>query len=68
MYFEALIGCDTVVTVPSATMDAFRDRGEVTSDIIEQDEEGARAVLVVLHEFGISLTEVTEELLEEGAQ
>jgi transaldolase/glucose-6-phosphate isomerase len=68
MYVEALIGCDTVVTVPPATMDAFRDHGEVTADIIEQDEEGARAVLVALHEHGISLNRVTQELLEEGVQ
>jgi transaldolase/glucose-6-phosphate isomerase len=49
-------------------MDAFRDHGEVTADIIEQDEEGARAVLVALHEHGISLNRVTQELLEEGVQ
>ena len=43
MYVEALIGRDTVDTIPPATMDAFRDHGEATPDAIEQDVAGARA-------------------------
>jgi len=66
MYVEALIGRDTVATVPPATMEAFRDHGEVTADVIEQDEEGARALLVALDEQGISLNGITEELVKEG--
>ena len=31
MYVEALIGRDTVDTIPPATMDAFRDHGEATA-------------------------------------
>lgn len=68
MYVEALIGRDTVVTVPPATMDAFRDHGEVTADVIEQDLEGARAMLTALEQHGISLNEVTEDLTKEGVQ
>jgi transaldolase / glucose-6-phosphate isomerase len=68
MYVEALIGRDTVVTVPPATMDAFRDHGEVTSGAIEQDVEGARTLLTVLDQEGISLKEVTEELVKDGVQ
>jgi transaldolase/glucose-6-phosphate isomerase len=68
MYVEALIGRDTVVTVPPATMDAFRDHGEVTSDVIEQDLADARAMLATLEQHGISLDEVTEELAKEGVQ
>jgi transaldolase / glucose-6-phosphate isomerase len=68
MYVEALIGRDTVVTVPPATMDAFRDHGEVTSDVIEQDSAGARAMLATLEQHGISLDGVTEELAKEGVQ
>ncbi len=66
MYVEALIGRDTVATVPPATMEAFRDHGEVTADAIEQDEERARALLVALDEQGISLNGITEELVKEG--
>ena len=68
MYVEALIGRDTVDTIPPATMDAFRDHGEVTPDAIEQDVEGARAMLAELEQHGISLNEVTEELVREGVQ
>jgi transaldolase/glucose-6-phosphate isomerase len=68
MYVEALIGRDTVVTVPPATMDAFRDHGDVMSDVIEQDVEGARAMLAALEQHGISLNEVTEDLTKEGVQ
>ena len=49
-------------------MDAFRDHGEVKPDVIEQDVEGARAVLAALEEHGISLKEVTDELVKEGVQ
>ena len=45
LYVEALVGRDTVNTIPPATMDAFRDHGKVSADAIEQDVEGARAML-----------------------
>ena len=48
MYVEALIGRDTVDTIPPATMDAFRDHGKATPDVIEQDVAGARAMLAEL--------------------
>ena len=50
MYVEALIGRDTVDTIPPATMDAFRDHGEATPDAIEQDVAGARAMLAELED------------------
>ena len=68
MYVEALIGRDTVDTIPPATMDAFRDHGMAMCDVIERDVEGARAMLAVLKEHGVSLNEVTEELITEGVQ
>ena len=68
MYVEALIGRDTVDTIPPATMDAFRDRGQVAPDAIEQDVAGARMVLAELEDYGVSLKEVTEELIKEGVQ
>ena len=68
MYVEALIGRDTVDTIPPATMDAFRDHGEVKPDAIEQDLAGARDVLAELEEHGVSLKEVTDELVKEGVQ
>ena len=49
-------------------MDAFRHHGEAKCDAIEQDIEGARAMLAELEEHGVSLKEVTEELVTEGVQ
>ena len=68
MYVEALIGSDTVDTIPPSTMDAFRDHGEVVTDSIEQDLAGARAILAELERRGISLAQVTTELVPEGVQ
>jgi transaldolase/glucose-6-phosphate isomerase len=68
MYVEALIGRDTVDTIPPATMDAFRDHGRAMHDVIEQDVAGARAVLAELEEHGVFLREVTEQLVKDGVQ
>jgi transaldolase/glucose-6-phosphate isomerase len=68
MYVEALIGRDTVDTMPPATMEAFRDHGEATPDLIEQDVAGARAMLATLEQHGISLNDVTNELTRDGVQ
>jgi transaldolase / glucose-6-phosphate isomerase len=68
MYVEALVGRDTVDTMPPATMDAFRDHGKVTPDVIEHDVAGARAILAELEQHGILLKEITEELVTEGVQ
>ena len=68
MYVEALIGRDTVDTIPPATMDAFRDHGEAEQDAIERDSEAAHAAIAELESHGISLKEVTKELVENGVQ
>jgi transaldolase len=64
-YVESLIGPETVNTLPSATLKAFRDHGRVRLSIEENlEEEGA--VLARLEEVGISLDEVTQQVLDEG--
>ena len=68
MYVEALIGRDTVDTLPPATMDAFRDHGDVRPDAIEQDVSAARRVLEDLAQHGVSLPAVTDMLVAEGVQ
>ncbi|MDA2937366.1 bifunctional transaldolase/phosoglucose isomerase, partial [Acidobacteria bacterium AH-259-A15] len=65
LYVESLIGPDTVNTVPPATYTAFRDHGQV-SLTLEEDLDGASQTLADLKEVGISLDEVTEELLAAG--
>jgi transaldolase/glucose-6-phosphate isomerase len=67
LYVEALIGPDTVNTLPPATFTAFRDHGRVRPTL-EEDIKGARQTLISLAEVGIDLREVTAQLLEEGVR
>jgi transaldolase len=64
-YVEALIGPDTVDTLPPQTIEAFRDHGRVAPRLEEGLDE-ARATLKQLAEVGISLQQVTQELQDEG--
>ena len=64
-YVEELIGRDTVNTMTPATIDAFRDHGELRASV-EADVEGARHVMEMLSRTGISLEAVTDSLLEDG--
>jgi len=64
-YVEALIGADTVNTVPMETLDAYRDHGDPKLRL-EQDLSEARWVLEHLPELGISIDQVTRRLEDEG--
>jgi transaldolase len=65
-YVEALVGPDTVNTIPEATLDAFRDHGTVRPFAVREDLEDAEAVLGALPGLGISLERVSERLLADG--
>jgi len=65
LYVDELIGPDTVNTVPPATLDAFRLHGRPRASLTE-DLDGAHRTLDTLEEVGISLDEVTDQLLEDG--
>ncbi|HYV99252.1 MAG TPA: transaldolase [Gemmatimonadaceae bacterium] len=65
MYVEGLIGPDTVNTLPPATIDAFRDHG-VVAQTVDRDVDQAERELADLAALGISLDEVTAQLLVEG--
>src|SRR5258708_7023261 len=67
LYVEELIGPNTVNTVPPATLDAFRDHGKVR-DSLEENIEEARHVLAELERCGISLDEITAELVRDGVK
>jgi transaldolase/glucose-6-phosphate isomerase len=67
LYVEELIGKNTVNTVPPATLDAFRDHGEVR-DSLEENVEDAKKVLVDLARTGISLDAITTHLVEDGVK
>jgi len=64
-YVEALVGPETVNTMPPATMDAFRDHGTVRPTLEEGADE-AEAQLRELAAEGIDLHAVTEDLLRDG--
>jgi transaldolase len=66
-YVEALMGPETVDTLPPATITAFRDHGRPRVTIeVNIDEE--RAVLARLEEVGISLDQVTAHVLADGVR
>jgi transaldolase len=65
MYVEDLIGPDTVNTIPPATIEAFRDHGEVKRTV-DANLDAERALLAELEELGISLDSVTDKLLADG--
>ena len=65
IYCEALIGPNTVNTLPPATLDAFKDHGEVKRTIDTNMDE-ARADLKALEKAGVSMKEVTDKLLADG--
>lgn len=68
MYVEALIGPETVNTVPVDTLNAYRDHGNPESRLDGTYEE-ARYVLYQLEDVvEISLPEVTQKLEDEGIQ
>jgi transaldolase len=65
MYVEELIGPDTVDTMPPATIDAFRDHGNVER-AVDKKVSVAEGVLKEIEAVGISVKEVTEKLLVDG--
>jgi len=66
-YMDALIGPDTVNTIPAATFNAFRDHGTVKETLTEGVEE-AKATMQSLADCGVSMADVTEALLKDGAR
>lgn len=64
-YVEALIGPDTVNTMPPATIDAYRDHGK-PADRIETYIESAGEVLSGLAEAGVNISDVLDSLEKSG--
>lgn len=65
IYVEELVGPQTVNTLPPATLEAFRDHGETRRTIDIGFAEAERA-LVALETAGLSVHDVTNQLLAEG--
>jgi transaldolase/glucose-6-phosphate isomerase len=67
LYVDTLIGADTVNTMPPATMDAFRESGQV-SVTLTNDIADAQKVLDEAKRLKLDLDGVTAHLVEEGAR
>ncbi len=66
-YIEALIGDETVNTVPMETIDAFRDHGKAANRL-EDDLDKTTKVLHQLKAEGIDLDEITQNLEDDGIE
>ena len=66
-YVEALIGPQTVNTMPQATLEAYRDHGHPAARL-EETLESAEDVFHKLSELGIDLDDVTQQLEDEGIE
>ena len=64
-YVDALMGPDTVDTVPPATLDAYLDHGQPVSRLAD-DLEGARQAVASFNALGFDLGRVCHGLLTDG--
>lgn len=64
-YVEALVGPDTVNTVPVETLDAYRDHGKPQSTL-ENDVDAAVDIMDELNDLGINIDTVAQRLEDEG--
>jgi transaldolase len=67
LYVEQLIGADTVNTIPPATMDAFRDHGQV-ADTLTAAVDAAEAVLAQVGSQKLPLDAITDQLVTDGVK
>jgi transaldolase len=66
-YVEALIGADTVDTVPLETIEAFRDHG-IAENTLELGLDKATETLDRLKKAGIDIDQITQQLEDEGIE
>jgi len=66
-YVEALIGPETINTVPPETLNAYRDHGNPAFRL-EDDIDKAHKVLDDLKKLGIDLKKATQQLEDEGIE
>lgn len=66
-YVEALIGRDTVDTIPTETLDAFRDHGKA-ADRLTDGMDKATATMETLKKNRIDIDAVTQKLEDEGIE
>jgi transaldolase/glucose-6-phosphate isomerase len=64
-YVEALIGPETVNTLPDETLIAYRDHGEPAVRLVD-DLDAAHRVMEQLPSLGIDIDKVTQQLEDDG--
>ncbi len=64
-YVEALIGVDTVNTLPIETFDAYHDHGDPKLEL-EKDIDNANGVFQQLPSLGLDIDHITQQLEDEG--
>ena len=64
-YVEELVGAETVNTIPTATLDAYRDHG-MPSRALAEGVKSCSERLEALHRIGIDLDAVTAQLQVDG--
>lgn len=67
-YVEALIGNNTVNTLPDKTITAFANHGIIKKNAIEQDLKQANELFNELKKMNIDISFVTQQLENEGIQ
>jgi transaldolase/glucose-6-phosphate isomerase len=65
-YVAELAGPETVNTMPLATLLAYQDHGEVVEPLLPDAALAAHETIAAVETAGVSMDEVTDELLEAG--
>jgi transaldolase len=65
LYVDELIGPETVNTMPTETIEAFLDHG-VVARTLDAGVDEAAATLEQIEAAGVSMQQVTDELIDEG--
>lgn len=65
-YVEPIVGCDTINTMPPATLTALLDHGSIEPDTVLRDAHRAVEPLHDLQRTGIDLDTLTRRLQDEG--
>lgn len=66
-YVDRLIGRETVNTMPTVTVEAFRDHGKPELSL-EKDVDQAERTFQLLEELNMPVDEMMEQLLEDGVR
>ena len=66
-YVEALIGAETINTIPIETLEAFNDHGKAESHL-EDGLDKATHLMMQLKENGIDINTITQQLEDEGIE